>query len=912
MTSLSGYIRKKLFGYDLFISYSRKDSLDYAYSISSYLMAPGKAYECYIDQVANSTPGSKIPKNVVSAIRRSKGFILIISDCAQESNENDAIPQEIDVFLKNNENKFFIPININGAINIGDLKHLISQKNAEVADDLTGNRLNVTPVEKRIYGLPLINETLYNFQQKQVGDHVSQRIENALKFTKKSIRLRWLALIILLGILFTVSAAAIFSYQKTAEAARAIAARDTANVLEKAAKQQTQKAIESKDRADLAKETADSLQQVATYRVVDLTHQSQTLKTRIAAEKYMKTDPVIAYRLAEKAYMMNAEPENRKVFMEATSNIDLHADYILRGYEIKDFKEPFVLLKQTDYLKKQQWAVFNINDRTLQPLKLASDEAWLFIADKSWKILTMRSSGEKDPTSTHPIFQLYDDHEKPLYTPVHGRYMTAFPLNKNKIAISLNSEPKILVWNVNTNDRKYINIASKDGYRSYDVMGITSDGKAVLRDINNYFLTDRLGNTLANTLTKIGGDPMYTKVDWSADEKYSSVYDTDIKSVYIWDINRATAKQLDPHGWVVNACAWSNHGHMIAIAGRNENETNVTIEIIDAENPEKSRRLLYTDNAPVNDLVFLNGDQQLAACNKDGKLIVMQIADGKVVQTGAQQGIYKLFSSSKALLSGSFEDVRLWSTSLVPGKFWSFYADAHHTYLQTAAGDPAYTWLAVPCRTDSNTIGANYIELRNIKTFQQKKLIIPKQTAFSLEFSNNGNWLLYEVSDTLRIWDTKTWKYYDFPRFQKKGQFINLKLKGDTVIAHVTKGMETDPSSEYDFTIFLNDVLKKPVLLKRTLSKGNEYKSYRESGEALTKKVAGWDIDRTYKYQSAGITSAPKSEWAVSVKCRDFSLGARDCDVQFIPLNIDQIRKIYDQIIWKPLNGQLERLIDQK
>jgi hypothetical protein len=75
--------RRSVFGYDLFISYARKDSLDYAYQISESFMAKG--YACFIDQLSSLTPGQELPRGIKKAIRQSTGFILVGSPAAQQS-----------------------------------------------------------------------------------------------------------------------------------------------------------------------------------------------------------------------------------------------------------------------------------------------------------------------------------------------------------------------------------------------------------------------------------------------------------------------------------------------------------------------------------------------------------------------------------------------------------------------------------------------------------------------------------------------------------------------------------------------------------------------------------------------------------------------------------------------------------
>src|ERR1700704_2668243 len=104
--SLFSNFKRLIFGYDIFISYSRKDSLDYAYKIAEYFIEHG--YECYIDQLSSTTPGAKLPQNILRAIKRSNAFIIVGSEGSQYSYP---VSEEIESFLNHRKNRPLIPIN---------------------------------------------------------------------------------------------------------------------------------------------------------------------------------------------------------------------------------------------------------------------------------------------------------------------------------------------------------------------------------------------------------------------------------------------------------------------------------------------------------------------------------------------------------------------------------------------------------------------------------------------------------------------------------------------------------------------------------------------------------------------------------------------------------------------------------
>lgn len=215
-------IYQRVFGYDLFISYSRKDGLDYAYKIAEHFIARG--YECYIDQLSNITPGAELPKNIYQAIDRCRALVIIGSPGTQNSYP---VSEEIKTFLHQKKNRSLIPINISGAI----------------YDAIW---------YKQIKGLALINDSLDNLNAKKPAEEVLTRIQNSLTFTRKSKKLRRTALFILTLILV----AAVFAVWQSTVAVRA-------NKLAIQARQNQAEAEKLTAQAEAEKKAADSLKSLA-------------------------------------------------------------------------------------------------------------------------------------------------------------------------------------------------------------------------------------------------------------------------------------------------------------------------------------------------------------------------------------------------------------------------------------------------------------------------------------------------------------------------------------------------------------------------------------------------------------------------------------------------------------------------
>ncbi|MDH4462218.1 MAG: TIR domain-containing protein [Flectobacillus sp.] len=286
--SLLNSIKKSIFGYDIFISYSRKDSLDYAYAIAQYFMK--KDLDCYIDQLSSITPGKELPSNIIDAVKNSTSFVLIGSICAQSS---EAIDQEIELFLKNNKNKPLIPITINGAINVSAIW------------------------QEKIWGLALIDDSLQNLDKGTPEQDVLDRIANSLQFTKRSRRLRNISLSVILGIL-TITALATFytinarNDADTALKERSVAEqkRDTAIRQKNIAQKQMSEAMSVRDQAKSQKEIADSLRFLS-----DKIAKANSIVS--SASSLLNNDPTKGFDLAKQALSVYPTVEGYLVLFKA-------------------------------------------------------------------------------------------------------------------------------------------------------------------------------------------------------------------------------------------------------------------------------------------------------------------------------------------------------------------------------------------------------------------------------------------------------------------------------------------------------------------------------------------------------------------------------------------------------------------
>jgi len=101
----------RLFGYDVFISYTRADSISYAQTLRQQLAAAG--YRCFLDS-NEMPPGTELTSAVRRALRRSSVLVVILSPKALASHY---VRAEIATF---GTARTVIPINIDGQIKIED------------------------------------------------------------------------------------------------------------------------------------------------------------------------------------------------------------------------------------------------------------------------------------------------------------------------------------------------------------------------------------------------------------------------------------------------------------------------------------------------------------------------------------------------------------------------------------------------------------------------------------------------------------------------------------------------------------------------------------------------------------------------------------------------------------------------
>lgn len=929
-------IKRILFGYDIFISYSRSDSLDYAYSLATHFI--NKGYEPFIDQISNTKPGADISDNIVNAIKRSKGFILIGSEGAQLSQNNDPIPQEIEAFLNENSSKFLIPINVNKALKV---------ERVEMNDPTT------TIIEKKIFGLTLYPENKNAFDQKKPSKEILDKIEQALRFTKKSSRLRSISLAILTGVIGISGIATLYSYNKTIEARKAkgeteiaikekektdslriLAENDKEQAIRdaKEATNQMNKAYTQKSEADslksiaemnrkkseLLKDKALYLQAIAQNRADSLNIHSEMLEYRVAAMRQLESDPVTAYRLAEKAYTLNNNSQNRELLLSSLSSIDYYYKSVHYNYRIVDFKEPYILLISNKE-NNPKLAVFDMKTSFLKETPLTTDKiAWIVpTSSNSYRILTR--SWEREGSDVFSEYQLWNDSCIPISDKILGDEST-LPnfINSSTVSINLSKQKKTIIWNLLTGDKKLISKNSTDksgGYfrEIHGALDTRSDGVAAALQNNGLVLIDTSGKVISHTYTQVGFDPstFHSKAKWSPDDNYLALNYFDVHGLGIWDPLSVSFKWLGspdgrpfnlskPNHWIVNSHCWSQKGHLLAFSGRTKNDIDVTVEVVDASSIEKTRRIVYRGEIPVQSICFLPGDDKIVICDKESNVLIVDITTKKIVGKGQQADL--IYASTSGFYSSSYADFKSWHTLPAPSKNWLFKSDSTKVYYPEGCADPFNRWLAVPYLLASDTTLG--IEIRSTTSTAAREIKLPYDDYHNIEFTDDGNWLILSNYEFLYFWNTNNWKQFSvrsdhlFEKFEAKSSVIEASYDSSGYWVKY----------QYDLSglipKYLGNRIEKQTANKITTEEDDT--DIFDDDSRIERLMKGWKFIKTYKYQSAGWSQS--GNWTKRLLCRDNALGARDCDVQFVPTNLEWLMNLYNSLLWKPTDTELSKL----
>ena len=237
ITGIVNYIKQFFLGDDVFISYSRLDSTDYAFQLSKKLVE--KKLNAFLDQYETHVD-DRTPDTVLQKIKVATSFVIIASEGSRQSK---AMRNELELFLPTKRN--IIVIDVNGAFQEVQWKSLTA-------------------------GLPIKHESKQAFIEHNPSSDVVERIVNSLKYTlqrkriQRGIRTALMSLILIvlvIGLVIYKGTKKINEQQSSInQKEKQVAAQDSANAITKHRADSLHIiTLLAQDEAKLAKKRTDSL-----------------------------------------------------------------------------------------------------------------------------------------------------------------------------------------------------------------------------------------------------------------------------------------------------------------------------------------------------------------------------------------------------------------------------------------------------------------------------------------------------------------------------------------------------------------------------------------------------------------------------------------------------------------------------
>jgi hypothetical protein len=834
LLSIIQYLKKflffrRFFGDDVFISYSHIDSIKFGLTLANKLA--DKGYQIYIDQFTSSSPGQKISSAIKKRIKKSSSMIVIGSAGAINS---DAIEEEIKDFTGAGDRKPVKCINVDNNFFKAKWFYLLR-------------------------GLPNTRVSLKDFEENNITEDALNDIIISLDFTKKSSVLKGVSIAVFILILFSFTLAVAFSIAAShAEEKRKFTEEQLEQtqfknqVAEKSLGQlelekvnlntqnknlETQKSnlLFSSDKLRRDSTMLANQNKELTTQSTELEKKAETLQNqtnqlngqnkmmdfRISAKDYLDKDPVISFRLAQLAYDLSPDSSSRALILASISRIDLYYKELIQNYTIEDFKEPYILLSEkstNDTIKSL--AVFNSITNEINKVEIKADDVWIIPMGNNFRFLTLNWQRKK--VKSIGEYCLLDRNGYSISEFSQGHRMRF--ISPGKILLNQDDENSAVIWDLVINSKEAISLADLKINRAdfvYGVLGMRQDGISAIHYKDGVVLLNLDGNIDTNSYTEIPIDPAFTDGYWSNDNKYLALSNPHNQRLGIWNVSKKSFMWLDSDDWLVNSFSWSLDGHLLAFSGHMDNQTNYTIEVVDAEEPEKSKNLVYKGNVPIDEIVFLPQDEKIAIVDRKSNLSIIKLSTSEILQYGYHEDINKLYSTKNAFYTTSKNDFRVWNVESAPSKHWLFKSDKFKLYQPIGIFD-----------STSSSLKVVYLNLKDSLMHIESREV----------FSNLS-----------------------------KDQIKNI---------------------DNDINFGPSDIL-------------NSNRTYDE--------IANWKTSELFSYNSRLIAKISNG-WVFYAKCRDRPLSSvnHDCDLEFILTNIQDLIQIYDEIVWKPTEQELKKIVNLK
>ncbi|WP_437935159.1 TIR domain-containing protein [Sorangium sp. So ce341] len=630
-----------------------------------------------------------------------------------------------------------------------------------------------------------------------------------------------------------------------------------------------------------------------------LSLQERSIRTRARALRELSVDPVLAYRLAERAEGLLSSAENREVMRRAISSTDLLYANAVAGCTVDDVSGSAALLR-CDGGGRTSLRLLDLDRGALRRLPHpAGSAAWLVAHGASWRLLRVLNATE------NRRYQLFDIDGSPVGDLVLGRLLTPRDPRCSPTSAYVPSPGGAGVrWNLSTNERLTSARPTRERWDQGVFLACRTDGAWALNPIDALELVSPSGTIVEGSRTAASFDYIYTSASWSPSGRHLAVHVHQGGRIGVWDPSAASFVWLDPDGWVATAYAWSPSGRLLAFAGNTTHLLDATVEVTQAQTPVASRRIVHHASQPIRAIAFSPDERELALLDVTGKLALVDLSGTYVMREARHAEARQVWWAGDRIVTSSPKDVRVWTATTTPRVRWQFRSSMDRTFSPCAAAEASWTWHAAVFREQGKRSG---VLVRELQTGRERTLEAPDDFCHAMAFSRDGRWLVLVASKTARVWRTDTWDVYSLPLETGDIQYIGLhEAAGGMVLHALGAGLSRNIKDNrlYDLRM---DVVSGPRVVRRTHAESLPDSRCPAAASELT---AGWrDALERPRYRSQGRWSCPGVGWEVRAWCRDEPLGARDCDHEFVPTDLRRVERFLDGFVWRPPPAFLDAIV---
>lgn len=875
--SVATTLRSVVLGYDVFISYRHADAKEYALALRDALKRKGLT--TFVD-VADAGGGASIEKMKAVACT-SRALIVIVTDGVFES---AYVRDELAEYQRRRIRPWWrrplsriIPVNVDGAL---------SRPTPDAAWTALGDHVFIA--ESRV-------AVLAGTPSGEVVTHVVR----SASFVRTSFFSTVIAAAVALAIAAFVirGALQVSAFQDRVDSLRSEQAAlraDNEELGKRATAQQVEIDNLGKRRDELTNvnqgltEKNESLgrdNEALADSNRSLSRQSRALSLRSRAQRLVADDPVAALRLAEQAEELVAAPENRDLIRQSMSTWDLTYTHEL-GCSLDDVFGSTLLLRCVAH-GRTSLAAFDVvrGERARLPVP-AGDGASIVVGGDDWRVLVV--DGHEFLWSMEPrTYRLYDRSGRKIGpTLVEPPGLRGTRCSRSLVMVRT-APGAVARWNT-TDDAPTTSSSTAgcapvdvpDGGRSDDVATVSRGPWAYAPGVGR---PAPVGDLVA-------------------------LHDLERSQLVL---HHATRKAPGAQIGSVRAFDWLPAGGALAYA-----EGQVTSDPHDADSRPATRsrivivpitdpfiiprpigstdpvtgpRAIFTTRSPAVSLAFSPDEQQLAIVENDGSVEVIYVSGAPRARRARHPAATEVAWAGDRIITASRDDVRVWPlTGVHLG--WRF-ARTERRYSHCAAADPKSRWFAVDFAADDEfwPDEPGGIALRDPTTGTERPPLPRAGACRELGFTTDGRWLIWVGVRLAVVWDTATWKKAAEIQLNEEPITFTTFIEDEQGFALIADNPNLGVARRYPVLLDaapFHQAPPQPIPSEPF---------HRCPGARFT--APGW-VDAF----APSVDSVPEeiydcgTPWQVRRWCEREALDPdyRACDVEFVPTELDQARRLVD------------------